>query len=219
MLGIGEEAERGGVVRVGARWPVAATRVRRVQLALHLRAQLGEVPVVADVRKESRVPGLQRLPVHAVHLDVEELLQRLSPDVLEHVGALEILVEVHLRGQTHRRRLLRIEIHHRQLAVVEHVRLLALGAELEVGILGVELGDELDVLLARPVLPQVVALVVLGEEVEVLSIARQRCAGEIRGAEGQPRNAVLDAIGTTPTPTATRPMSGAPTATGWRCSS
>ena len=193
--GIGEEPEGRGGIGGRALGPEAAAGVGGVELALHLGDQLGEVAVVVDVGQEAGVGLLHARPVDAVHgLDVE-LLLRLAPGVLEEVRPLPGGVEVELGRGLDRGGLAGLQVDGHELLVGEDEHLLALPVELEVGlVLGVELGEELDLLLAGHVLPQVVPLLELRQVDQGLAVGGQGGAGEVGGVHREADDAVVDAV-------------------------
>ena len=62
--------------------------MRCVQFAQHLAQHLLEVAVVVDVGQEALVSLAVAFPVYAMQVLVVELVLHLSPNVVEHVGAL-----------------------------------------------------------------------------------------------------------------------------------
>ncbi len=179
---------------------VARARVRGVQLAEHFAEHLGEIVVVVDERQELLVHGLVPRPIDAVHVLHVEFLQRLPPGVVEHVGALRGMVEVHLRRELHRLLSCRLQRDLGDVPARQHEHGLAFLVDEDLrgeilaarrGRWGRQRGQLLGFLVPQLVLPDGVAVLVLAQIDELFAVRGQGHVLETGGIDRQPLGAVL----------------------------
>ena len=106
--------------------------VRRIELADHEAHDASQLFGALRAGGVRLVLRLDRLPVDAVHLRVEEVVGENAPRLMEHRELLAREVDVDLGGHIDRARLPRLDVDDVDAAVLEVVDLLAVGGELRV---------------------------------------------------------------------------------------